>query len=681
MVDPKALKITPKPSRELPAGALVDGRYRVVRTLGAGGTAVVYEVEHAKTGRRLALKVLGDASQAARLEQEAKAAAKLRTRHAVRVVDFGVHASSPYLVMSLLEGTSLRDLLAEKKRLDLATVANIVLQVCECLDEAHQLGLVHRDLKPDNIHLRPLTKDPASPLFDVTVLDFGVVKMPYDDAATQLTRTGSTVGTPFYMSLEQLRGAASVDGQSDVYSLSVMLYECFTGGVPFQAATLGDLVFAICSSPPVSLKTVRPELPAKVADVVMAGLASAKTGRPKSMREVAEAFRPYADAAFSLWLRGEHQPAVEPSRIEGEGDDADPTRALDRDAVEKKIAERTAKPAGDEAKAETPRAPATDPPTTTRPIPGPRVPLAPRAPGAPKLPPKPGELPKIEPPRIGPPKIEPPKIGPPKIEPPKIEPPKIGPPKIEPPKAGDATAAKPADPDSPLEEPTTTTDDREPRAAARDRDTPTEMFVKDVHGRVGPPALLDEVEPAPESGGAYPTMNLDAAPADSGEATAVIHLPLVPSPSAPFAAAPSDPETSSLDAPRPSMPGAPAPTFGTPSQPFVAAGGASSHAGFAYGGGYPNAQGYGGAPSSGGPHGAGYGWQASGAPSSGAISSKSDGTATDALGRASQKASALAARLLVMFRAATPAQQALVVGIAAAIGAVFLVTLVFLIFF
>jgi serine/threonine-protein kinase len=657
VVDPKALKIAAKPSRELTPGAVVDGRYRVVKALGSGGTAVVYEVEHQKTGRRLALKLLADATGAARLEQEAKATAKLKSRHAVRIVDVGSYAQSPYLVMSFLEGTSLRELLRARKTLDLATVANIVLQLTECLDEAHSLGLVHRDLKPENIHLRPLTKAEATPLLDVTVLDFGVVKMPYDDATTQLTRTGSTVGTPFYMSLEQLRGASTVDAQSDVYSLSVMLYECFTGAVPFQAATLGDLVFAICSAPPVSLTSVRPELPASLAEKVMAGLASSKAERPKSMREVAEAFAPYADPGFTLWLRGEHVAS-------GDTSDVDATKELDAAAVAKKIAERLA-PAEPAAKGAT--LPSDPPTTTSQTTPAPRVPVAPRPPGLPRPPPKPGEAPKIEPPRIGPPKIEPQKGVVPKIEPPKIEPQKGVVPKIEPPKG---VIAKPAEAAVAIDEPTTTTDDARP--AARDRDTPTEMYVKDVHGRVGPPGMAEADGPTPESdgtpdGGSFPTMNLDVAPIDSGEATAVLQMPLAPQTASPFAAAPDAQEPEMSPSGRHlSMSGAVMPTFGTPSQAFavpstgavpvtpqgVSLPGAPPSApqpGYPYAG-YPGAPGYAAGP--------------------GALAPYGPGSQRDVVQQA-----------IIRFRTATPTQQALVVGIAAAIGAVILVTLVFLIFF
>lgn len=297
MADPKPIRLA---AAKLGPGSIVDGRYRVVRVLGSGGTGIVHEVEQIKTGQKYAMKTLLDAGNAARLEQEARALMRLRTRHAIKVFDLGSNDRvGPYLVMNLLEGQTMRQLLDERRQLDLSTIANLTMQVAECLDEAHSLGLVHRDLKPDNIHLTPI----AGGLFEVTVLDFGVVKVQAHDADVGLTRTGSTIGTPYYMSLEQLRGASTVDALCDVYSLSVMLYESLAGVVPFKASNLGDLVYAICSSPAPHLSTIRADLPPEILDTIMRGLASKKDQRPASMREVANAFLKHAEPSFSLWLR------------------------------------------------------------------------------------------------------------------------------------------------------------------------------------------------------------------------------------------------------------------------------------------------------------------------------------------------------------------------------------------
>ncbi|NUP13030.1 MAG: protein kinase [Polyangiaceae bacterium] len=304
---------------ELAPGTLIDGRYRVIRVIGVGGTGIVYEVEHDRTGQRLALKTLLDQAQAPRLEQEARALARLRSPHVVKVVELGQCDAGPFMAMTLLVGRNLRDVLESKVRLPLSFVANLLVQVAEGLDEAHRVGLVHRDLKPDNIHLAdPVDADtettapapasgpdgkPPHDLTFVTVFDFGVVKMSAAELNNPLTRTGSTVGTPYYMSLEQLRGAGTVDAQSDVYALCVMLYECLAGQRPFEAGTLGDLIFAICSINPAHLSTLRPDIPREVADVVMRGLSREKKERPQTMRDLARAFSPFADPSFTMWLR------------------------------------------------------------------------------------------------------------------------------------------------------------------------------------------------------------------------------------------------------------------------------------------------------------------------------------------------------------------------------------------
>src|SRR5262245_52207121 len=135
-------------------GTVVDGRYRVIRSIGQGGNGLVHEVEHLLTGRRLALKSLIDETGLARLEQEARASSLMKNMHTAKITDMGTSGPlGPYLVMELLEGQSLRDLLDDAGQLPLELTINIALQVCECLTEAHGLGIVHRDLKPENIFL------------------------------------------------------------------------------------------------------------------------------------------------------------------------------------------------------------------------------------------------------------------------------------------------------------------------------------------------------------------------------------------------------------------------------------------------------------------------------------------------------------------------------------------------
>jgi serine/threonine-protein kinase len=472
---------------ELSPGTLVEGRYRVVRLIGVGGTGVVYEVEHLRTAQRLALKTLLDPQHAPRLEQEARALAKLRSPHVVKVVDLGISDAGPYFVMTLLEGKNLRDVLESKVKLGVSFVANLALQMAEGLDEAHRAGLVHRDLKPDNLHIaeprfssngKPSDGKPpagAAPhdLSHVTVFDFGVVKLATPEVNTQLTRTGSTVGTPYYMSLEQLRGSGTVDAVSDVYAMSVLLYECLAGARPFEAGTLGDLIFAICSTSPTPLSTLRPDLPKEIADVIMRGLSREKAERPQSIRDLAKVFAPHGDAAFTLWLRRpEPMPVTKTT--------AAPERAPAVPVVPRVGSVRPA-PAGKDA-----------PPL-------PRVPKLTTKLGAPDKP----------------------SFG---VPPPVVAAPLVAP--------------APTDPDP-------TNPDHPPS-----RDTPTEMFVRDVHGNLVDPHALSG---ASLSGQAMPTMSLptaDGAPfvahdgdLEPADKTAVIEVP------------PPTPSSSG---------GARAPTFGAP---------------------------------------------------------------------------------------------------------------------
>jgi serine/threonine-protein kinase len=305
-------KQNPQMDAEIAPGTVVDGRYKVIRAIGQGGNGVVYEVEHARTGRRLALKALLDETGFARLEQEARAASLMKNGHTARIID--MEPSGPtgaYMVMELLEGQSLRALLDEAGQLPLELTANMILQCCECLHEAHALGVIHRDLKPENVFL---CGSPWPGQYDVKVLDFGVMKIAGDGGAipkSSLTRTGSTVGTPYYMSLEQLRNSSAVDLRADVYSLGVVLYECLSGRKPFQAETIGDLVYALCSGPPTPLGRLRPDLPADLCELVMRTLSANRDDRPRTMVDLAVALLPHGSPAFALWVRVDgKQPAL-----------------------------------------------------------------------------------------------------------------------------------------------------------------------------------------------------------------------------------------------------------------------------------------------------------------------------------------------------------------------------------
>ncbi|HJL18062.1 MAG TPA: serine/threonine-protein kinase, partial [Sandaracinaceae bacterium LLY-WYZ-13_1] len=217
-------------------GRVIDGRYRIEQQIGEGGMGVVYQATHTTLQKKLALKVLrGDNSKDAdvvqRFMQEAQAATSIGHQNIIDISDFGrLPDGAVYFVMEYLDGLSLSDMIKRGGSVPMQDAVHIVRQIASALDAAHARGIVHRDLKPDNIIT---VQQGGDPLF-VKVLDFGVAKV--GGAASKLTKTGMVFGTPHYMSPEQAAGH-SVDQRTDIYALGVIMYEMFTGKVPFDADT------------------------------------------------------------------------------------------------------------------------------------------------------------------------------------------------------------------------------------------------------------------------------------------------------------------------------------------------------------------------------------------------------------------------------------------------------------
>ncbi|HMJ16156.1 MAG TPA: protein kinase [Polyangiaceae bacterium] len=221
------------PSADPLLGSVIDKRYEVIEVLGEGGMGTVYRVRHAALGRQFALKALRrdlavDSELSARFIQEAKAAAAVVHAGVVQITDFGTLPSGqPYFVMELLQGQPLSWLLHSGGPLPAARAVRVLLMVAEALAAAHEAGVIHRDLKPDNIQVAEAPGERDL----VKVLDFGLAKVA---GASRLTRAGMVFGTPHYMSPEQAAGE-QVDQRSDIYSLGIVMYEMFTGRVPFEA--------------------------------------------------------------------------------------------------------------------------------------------------------------------------------------------------------------------------------------------------------------------------------------------------------------------------------------------------------------------------------------------------------------------------------------------------------------
>ena len=237
-------------------GRVIAQKYRLLHKQGRGGMGSVWAAEHLALGTRVAIKFIGRASPSAtallRFEQEARAAAALRSPHVVQVLDYGVEDNTPYLVMELLEGRNLASRLDEEGQLPLADTWTVVNHVVQAVSRAHEEGFVHRDLKPDNVFLLGEGDELLA-----KVLDFGIAKALMGPDLG-ITRTGVVLGTPAYASPEQLAGEV-VDTRADLWSLGVMTFECVTGILPFSSPNFPALLNAICHEPIV--------VPSDVADV------------------------------------------------------------------------------------------------------------------------------------------------------------------------------------------------------------------------------------------------------------------------------------------------------------------------------------------------------------------------------------------------------------------------------
>jgi serine/threonine-protein kinase len=264
--------VAPK-SQRLGPGTIVAEKYRLERVLGRGGMGMVIEAQHVRLGTKVALKflhrsILGNDTVPERFLREARATAALRSEHVCRVFDVGEFDGTPYLVMELLEGTDLEKVLRRETRLPPAMACNYLIQACAGVSEAHAAQIVHRDLKPGNLFL--VNRPDGTQL--VKVLDFGIAKAP-QETELGLTGTDAILGSPAYMSLEQLRSSRLVDTRSDIWSLGVILYELVAGKRPFHGEGIADLALRI------AMESI-PKLPEDLTFAVTTG--SGSTGSTSS---------------------------------------------------------------------------------------------------------------------------------------------------------------------------------------------------------------------------------------------------------------------------------------------------------------------------------------------------------------------------------------------------------------
>jgi hypothetical protein len=283
----------------LPAGGDASdpkaiGGYRLLRVLGVGGMGKVYEAEDVHTGRRVALKLVsadyaGSASAVERFRQEGRLASLIAHPRCVFVLAADEEAGRPYIVMELMQGDTLDEYVKRNGPQAPGRAVAMILDVMEGLQEAHRVGVVHRDVKPSNCFFGADRR--------LKVGDFGLSKSLAQGA--HLTKTGSFLGTPLYASPEQVRGDA-IDAQTDVYSVAATLYYLLTGRAPFQSENAAVTLARIAADPAPSMRTLRPELPPALDAVVLRGLERDRKQRWQSIEEFAEALSPFLQGRISL---------------------------------------------------------------------------------------------------------------------------------------------------------------------------------------------------------------------------------------------------------------------------------------------------------------------------------------------------------------------------------------------
>lgn len=313
------------PAPELGVGSRIAGKYVVTEVLGRGGMGQVLAARHEELGTMVAIKAvlpeaLGDRSTIARFEREARAMAKLRSEHAVRILDVGEELGMPYIMMEYLEGNDLTSEVRRRGPLPIREAVRYVLEAIDVLAEAHDLGIVHRDLKPANLFLARRPSGTRS----IRLLDFGLAKpmvgapMPTDDdpsgrAPGKVTRAGMTLGTPHFMAPEQVSSGA-IGPHTDVWGVGATLYTLLTGAYAFNGPTVSLICGAVCSLPPIPPRERRAEIPKELETIILKCLEKAPNKRFLSIRELAVALGHVTNVAPPPTTMGLRMPPARPQR-------------------------------------------------------------------------------------------------------------------------------------------------------------------------------------------------------------------------------------------------------------------------------------------------------------------------------------------------------------------------------
>lgn len=291
------------------AGDIIAGKYQVEEILGQGGMGVVVSARHLALGQRVAVKFLLPSATttlpaaAERFLREARSAVAIQSEHVARVLDVAtMENGAPYMVMEHLVGTDLRRVLTAQGRLSVLEAVDYILQACEAIAEAHALGIIHRDLKPANIFVT--TRLDGSPF--IKVLDFGLStprsEEIYESHEASLTETQAVMGSPPYMSPEQIRSLKSVDLRTDIWSIGVILYRLLAGRRPFAGETLLAICASIAADIPEPLTSIRPDVPPELDEIVRRCLAKDVSERVQTIAELAQGIAPFGSAEAQVSL-------------------------------------------------------------------------------------------------------------------------------------------------------------------------------------------------------------------------------------------------------------------------------------------------------------------------------------------------------------------------------------------
>lgn len=282
-----------------PALGTLIGPYRLLRRVGEGGMAIVWEAEHTGLKKRVALKLLvrrlaNDPKIVQRFRREGEAMARIRHQHVVDVSDVGDFSGLPFLVMEFLKGENLGSLIKRESPLPVAQTVDLLLPVIAAVCAAHRESVVHRDLKPDNLFLARSLDEALIP----KVVDFGISKMA---GAADLTGTQEMMGTPFYMSPEQIQDPKRVDARSDQFALGAILYECLTGRRPFDGELALQVMFKIVNGKFEPPRRLRPDIPVMIEGIILRAMALRADERFPATQDLGRELLPFASA--DIWAR------------------------------------------------------------------------------------------------------------------------------------------------------------------------------------------------------------------------------------------------------------------------------------------------------------------------------------------------------------------------------------------